>query len=140
MNVNQKGAMGLIEVISDLTKKGYECFVPLHDYSEVDLIVMCPNYQLKKIQVKYRTATKGVVEVKFRTTSMGKHSPINFDAIDGWAIYCPEIDHVTYISKKKINLERKAVSFRIESGSNKVNKNKSMIALYTCFGEISEWN
>ena len=32
MNVNEKGCIGLIEVIRDLTKKGYECFTPIHDY------------------------------------------------------------------------------------------------------------
>jgi len=139
MNVNQKGAIGLIQVISDLTIKGYECFTPIHDYSEVDLIVMSPNYTVKRLQIKYRTADKDVVTVKFRTTSMGKHSPINFDAIDGWAVYSPEIHKITYISKNEIDLTKTSVSFRLSEGSNTVNKTKNSIPLYSSFGEICGW-
>ena len=139
MNVNEKGAIGLIEVIRDLTKKGYECFTPFHDYSEVDLIAMDSNYKTVRIQVKYRSTYRGVIEVGFRTTSMGKHTPINFDAIDGWAVYCPEIEKVVYISKSEVDLTKGGINFRLEEGLNRVNKGKNSIQLYSVFGEITAW-
>ena len=139
MNVNEKGAIGLIEVIRDLTKKGYECFTPLHDYSEVDLIAMDSTYRTVRIQVKYRSTYRGVIEVGFRTTSMGKHTPINFDAIDGWAVYCPEIEKVVYISKSEVDLTKGGINFRLEEGLNRVNKGKNSIQLYSTFGEITSW-
>lgn len=139
MNVNEKGTVGLIEVIRDLTKKGYECFTPFHDYSEVDLIAMDANYKILKIQVKYRSTYRGVIEVGFRTTSMGKHTPINFDAIDGWAVYCPEIEKVVYISKSEVDLTKGGINFRLKEGLNRVNKGKNNIQLYSTFGEIIEW-
>jgi hypothetical protein len=139
MNVNEKGAIGLIEVIRDLTKKGYECFTPFHDYSGVDLIAMDSNYKTVRIQVKYRSTYRGVIEVGFRTTSMGKHTPINFDAIDGWAVYCPEIEKVVYISKSEVDLTKGGINFRLEEGLNRVNKGKNSIQLYSVFGEITAW-
>lgn len=139
MNVNEKGSIGLIEAIRDLTKKGYECFTPFHDYSEVDLIAMDANYKTLRIQVKYRSTYRGVIEVGFRTTSMGKHTPINFDAIDGWAVYCPEIEKVVYISKSEVDLTKRGINFRLKEGLNRVNKGKNSIQLYSVFNEITEW-
>ena len=139
MNVNAKGALGLIEVVRDLSKHGYECFLPFHDYSEVDLISMNPNYKLHKLQVKYRSTYRGVINVAFRTTSMGKHTPINFDAIDGWAVYCPEIDKVVYINKSEVDLTKGGIDFRLTEGLNRVNKGKNSIRLYSSFGDITEW-
>ena len=52
MNVNEKGAIGLIEVIRDLTKKGFECFTPIHDYSAIDLIALDPNKKPIRLQIK----------------------------------------------------------------------------------------
>ena len=136
MNVNQKGAYGLIETIRDLTKKGYECFLPFDDHGPVDLIAMDKNtYKTFRLQVKYRSEYRGTVEVQFRTISMGKHIAIDFNAIDGWACYNPEIDKVIYISKEDAK-DKKSVHFRI----NPVKKGSTPHKMYYEFKEIKEWN
>jgi len=140
MNVNQKGVIGLIEVIRDLAKNGYECFTPIHDYSPVDLIVLNKDYNPIRIQVKYKTADdKGVVEIQHYTMVNGKRVRINHSAIDGWAIYCPDVDSVIYISKHEIDLNLRALSFRIREGKNSVNKNKEKRKMYSEFGDVAEW-
>ena len=132
MNVNEKGNIGLIEVIRDLTKKGYECFTPLHDYSAVDLIVMDKNYNVKKLQVKYRQVDSRInsVEIPFSTVVNGKKIPIDLSAIDGWAVYIPDVDSICYFNKEQI---RNVKTFRIrkEVGKNTINVDKSRAPLYS---------
>jgi hypothetical protein len=137
MNVNAKGAYGLIEVIRDLTRKGYECFLPFDDHGPVDVIAMDrETFKTYRLQVKYRTAEGGMVEVQFRTISMGVHSKINFDAIDGWACYNPDADVVVYISKGDIDETKKAVKFRVRETL----KGTSPIPMYDTFKELKEWH
>jgi hypothetical protein len=139
MNVNEKGNVGLIEAIRDLTKKGYECFTPFHDYSAVDLIALCNNYRPIKLQVKYRTEFRGAIEVHFRSMVNGAAKDINFDAIDGWAVYCPEIDRVVYVGKHEVDVTKGSFTFRLTEGANRVNINKVKRKLYTDFGDVAEW-
>ena len=140
MNVNQKGALGLIEVIRDLTKNGYECFTPVHDYSPVDLIVMDKCYNTFKLQVKYREQYRGYIDVAFRSMVNGSGVPINFGAIDGWAVFCPEVDSVVYIGKHEVDLNKNGFSFRLVEGKASVNHSKQKRKLYTEFGTLAEWS
>ena len=139
MNVNEKGSLGLIEVIRDLTRKGYECFTPLHDYSAVDLIAMDNKFNTYKLQIKYRTLFRGAIEVHFRSMVNGKSKEIDFDAIDGWAVYCPEVDSVVYVSKHEVDLEKGSFSFRLTEGKKTVNIDKVKRKIYTEFGNVAEW-
>lgn len=131
MNVNQKGSIGLIEVIRDLTKKGYECFTPLHDYSAVDLVVMNNDFQVKRIQVKYREFKDNVIEIGFNTVVNGKKIPIDLNAIDGWAIYCPEVDTVCYFSKDMVKKGLKSYRIRKIIGAKTINIDKSPVSIYS---------
>lgn len=139
MNVNEKGSLGLIETIRDLTRQGYECFTPLHDYSAVDLIVMDDKFNTYKLQVKYRTVFRGAIEVHYRSMVNGKSKDIDFNAIDGWAVFCPEVDRVVYVSKYEVDLEKGSFTFRLTKGANSVNINKVKRKLYTEFGTVAEW-
>lgn len=100
MNVNQKGNIGLIKVMSDLYDKGYHCFTPFDDHSPVDLISMDKNGVCKRLQVKYRSlnAKKNTYEVSARSVVNGKTIPIDRTLIDGWAIYLSDEDKIIYMS------------------------------------------
>ena len=137
MNVNEKGVVGLIEVIRDLTKQGYECFTPFHDYSAIDLIAI-KDYKLYRIQVKYRTLLRGIIEVDLQSVVNGKKVPIDCNKIDGWAIYCPEVEKIVYIHKNEVDLQ-KSINFRLTLGSNRISGNKKRRKLYTDFGSVAEW-
>ena len=141
MNVNEKGAVGLIEVIRDLAKKGYECFTPIHDYSKVDLIAMDSSSQTFKIQVKYRTTFRNKIEVGFNSVVNGKKVPMDLTAIDGWAIYCPELDKVVYVHKSEVNMELGGFCFRLEPGKNTFNTSdgRTRLKLYNEYGDVAEW-
>lgn len=139
MNVNEKGSIGLVEVIRDLTRKGYEIFVPLHDYSAIDVIAINKEFKIIKLQVKYRETYRGVIEVHFRSMVNGKAVAIDFDAIDGWAVYCPEVDCVVYVNKSDVDISKGGFSFRLSPGSNSVNISKTKRKIYTEFSELDEW-
>ena len=145
MNVNEKGAIGLIEVIRDLVKKGFECFTPIHDYSGVDLIVIDDNKNPIRLQVKYRRpemrngTSTNIVGLGFHSMVNGKKIPIDISFIDGWAVYCPDIDKIVYINKKDIDLSLRGISFRLVEGKGTVNKDKSVRKLYTEFDDIVNW-
>lgn len=141
MNVNEKGSVGLIEVIRDLSRKGFECFTPLHDYSSVDLIVMDKSWHVFKLQVKYRTRYGNIINVGFSTVINGKKVASDLSAIDGWAVYCPEVDKVIYVSKVEIDKDAKGFSFRLEPGKDTFNRSggKKKMKLYTEYGELAEW-
>lgn len=145
MNVNEKGAIGLIEVIRDLTKRGFECFTPIHDYSGVDLIVLNEQKHPIRLQVKYRNSeirngkSTNIVGIGFHSVVNGKKIPIDISFIDGWAIYCPEVDTIVYVNKEEIDLSLHGVSFRLVEGKGTVNKDKSVRKLYTEFSDIKNW-
>lgn len=137
MNVNQKGTCALFEVMRDLHKLGYECFLPVHDYSAIDLIAF-KNYTCYKLQIKYREEYRNKIEIPLSSVVNGKKIPIDLNKIDGWAIYCPNINKVVYINKKEIS--GKCICFKLSAkGSEKSNKNKPS-KLYTDFGGLSEWS
>ena len=140
MNVNQKGAVGLIEVIRDLTKQGYECFTPIHDYSAVDLMAL-KNNKVLRLQVKYREkSSRDVIEVSFSSVVNKKKVAMDLDAIEGWAIYCPDIDKVVYVSKKEVDISAGGFYFRLTSKEYKVNiVNKKKMKVHTEFGRVDEW-
>lgn len=136
MNVNQKGTVGLIEVIRDLTKKGFECFTPMHDYSAVDLIAM-KGPTLYRLQVKYREEFRNAIDVHFSSMVNGKAVKIDFDLIDGWAVYCPQVDSVVYVHKSDIDLTKNNFSFRLAEG--KKNTTGVKRKLYTEYSDVDEW-
>lgn len=131
MNVNEKGNVGLIEVIRNLSKKGYECFTPFHDYSPVDLLVMNKDYSVKKLQIKYRDFNKDIIDVPLCSVVNGKRVPIDRSAIDGWAIYIPSVDQVCYVANRDI--PENATSFRIrkDPGKKTINVDKQAARLYS---------
>lgn len=130
MDVNEKGSIGLIEVMRDLSRKGYECFTPIHDYSAVDLIVLNQDYKPARVQVKYRKEVRGVITVPFHSSVNGKQVPINKTAIDGFAVYCPEVETVVYVGWDQIG-QKNIFTFRLTEGKTTVNKTKQKTKVFS---------
>ncbi len=99
MNVNEKGNIGLIKVMSDLYSKSYHCFTPFDDHSPVDLISLDSNGKCQRWQVKYRSLDKkrNRYEVAAKSVVNGKRIPIDKNLIDGWAVYLADEDRVVYL-------------------------------------------
>ncbi len=99
MNTNEKGAVGLVRVMSDLIERGYEVFTPTTDFSPVDLVAATKSMCLRRVQVKYRSLNEsGSMVVELSTTINGYKTPIDVSKIDGWAIFCPDTGKVYYVA------------------------------------------
>lgn len=132
MNVNEKGVTGLIEVIRDLNRKGYECFTPFNDFSAVDLIVVNKDYQVRRLQVKYRAFDKvDQIQLELFSTVNGKKIPINRTAIDAYAIYIPDVDCVCYYPICDIAADKKSFIVRKSQGKKTINVDKKPAPVYS---------
>ena len=104
MNVNEKGNVGLLKVITDLYSKGFTCFTPFDDYSPVDCIAMNADGKTFRLQVKYRSPDKNdCYEFAARSVVNGKRVFMNKNLVDYWAIYLSDLDKVVYISMDIMN-------------------------------------
>lgn len=112
MNVNQKGDLGMIEVIRDLTKNGYTCFIPLSDKTPIDLVVSREDGTCKRIQVKYRELRRGTVFLSLYSVVNGKRIPINRTAVDTFALFCPEENKVCYVRSEEIDPQKGSFTIR----------------------------
>ena len=133
MNFYQKSAAALIETIKDLTIEGYDCYTAMTEYSAVDLIATKEN-QTVRLQVKYREAYNDIVSISLQcVVRAALYGPTpKFEAIDGWAIYCPDIGNVVYINKNEIDLAKSKFGFAV---TEPVLYRK----LYSDYRHVSEW-
>ena len=98
MNVNEKGSLGLLKLITDIYSKGFTCFIPFDDYNPVDCIALTTEGKTIRLQVKYRSPDKNdAYEIAARSVVNGKRVFINKDLIDFWAVYLADLDRVVYI-------------------------------------------
>ena len=101
MNTNQKGVTGLIKVIGDLQTKCWFCFPAFDDHSPIDLVSVNKTGQVRRLQIKYRTAQEKKNGPKYSidtdTVINGKRVPIDRSMIDGWAVYLADHQKVVYI-------------------------------------------
>jgi hypothetical protein len=113
MNTNEKGDIGLANIIMDVINKGYFVFLPFSDSTEVDLIVADKCMKLKRLQIKYRAINKlGCIEVVTSTCINGKSVPVDLSKTDIWAIYCPDNKEIYYINTLEL-LGKKVMKLRI---------------------------
>lgn len=120
-----KGDIGVGYVIADLMSKDIQIALPISEHLPFDLIAIFQTGELKKVSVKYRTASDGTIAVVFKSngwnTKRGLYSiPLNKDDVDFFAVYCPDNNKVYYFNHKKFN---KAVLFRIYPPKNNQKKN-----------------
>jgi len=97
-----KADIGVAKAISDLTLKGCVPCLPLSEHQPYDLVVVLPDGEAVKMQVKYATLKKnGTIDVKFRTSwadRKGSHTRHYSEKdFDYYAIYCLDKDVMLYI-------------------------------------------
>src|SRR5262245_56774627 len=118
-----KGDLGVAKTIPHLLEHGIRCCLPLSEHLPFDLIAVVPDFAtLRRVQVTYRAARNGVVEIPFRSNYYdskriySKH--VNFDEIDAYAVYCPETNDVYYVPVDGINRAAVKLNLRIDPAKN----------------------
>lgn len=117
-----KGDIAEASVIANLVKQGHKVALPVGENLPFDLIAIRPDFSLVRIQVKYRTLSKeGSVVVKLASTWKNSRVTrvIDYDLsiIDYFAVYCPEIDRVAYVSTTELT-DLRHFSLRVSSARN----------------------
>lgn len=117
-HTKQKGDLAVLKVKADLVEKGF--FVGSLDTEHAPFDIFAyKDYQIKRIQVKYRSLKKGAISVNFKTSWADKNgSHVNFvdkNHIDIYGIFCPETNKCYYLNPKNFN---KYVALRVETAKN----------------------
>ena len=117
----EKGDLGVIEVILDMTKHGYKIFTTISEHLPFDFVAFKDNKFLR-IQAKYRTLEdSGKVSVPFRTSWSDKNGTheqyYNKEDIDYIAVYCPQTDKCYYVDPSASD-NKNALILRVENPKN----------------------
>ena len=133
MNIYQQRAIALTEAIRELSAQGYECYTAFKEYSAVDLIATKEG-KTYRLRIKYRSARNGTITVRLRSLvrKVLCGSTTEFDSIDGWAVFCPELNSVVFVNKSDVDLSARNFSFAIQEGS-------ANTKLYSDHKNIEQW-
>jgi hypothetical protein len=123
-HTKNKGDLGVLKAQVDLAEQGYTVLLPLTEHAPFDLAIW-KNNKFKTVQVKYRSAREGRLEVKMSTCWTDKNgihtTPVNKNAIDLYCIYCPETGECYYFRPKDANK-----SMTLQIGTPKNNQEKGV--------------
>lgn len=118
-----KGDLGVLKAQVDLFEQGYLSLLPQTEHSSFDLVGYKEGV-FKRIQVKYRSVSKGSIVVAFRSTWADKNGnhivPINKEEVDLYCVYCPDTDKCYWFNPSEFNT---SVTLRIEPSKNNQKKN-----------------
>ena len=113
-----KGDLGVLYAQVDLAEKGYGVLVPMTEHESFDLVAY-KGGRFCRVQVKYRTAKAGVLEVRFRTSWADRHGthtlPMPKDDVDVVRVYCPDTRRCYYVDPAKF---RNGVKLRVAPARN----------------------
>src|SRR5690349_6859176 len=114
-HTKDKGDLGVAKAHADLAAKGWTVLFPSTEHAPFDLVAYRDGRFLR-VQVKYRSAHRGALEVRFRsnwTDRNGmKHVPVDKTTIDLLCIYCPDTDACYYVDPWQ---HRASVTIRVTS-------------------------
>ncbi len=117
-HTKNKGDLGVLKAQADLAQQGFMVLLPLTEHYAFDLAVY-KDEQFKRVQVKYRSAIGGKLQINFRSVwsdRNGLHTVrIDKTEIDLYCIYCPQTDECYYFDPAKFN---KSMCLRVDMPKN----------------------
>jgi len=133
-HTKDKGDMGVGFVIADALKSGFQVATLISEHLPFDLIVISPEMALCRLSVKFSSANKGKVTVKYISSwndRKGTHTrKANRSEFDATAVYCPDTGEVYYIRNDEIAVSRTLV-LRLTPARNKQSKGVNMASDFT---------
>ena len=117
-HTKNKGDLGVAKAYADLVAQGYLVLFPASEHAPFDLVTYDAGVFLR-VQVKYRSARSGALQVHFRSLwadRNGTHSvPMDKASVDVVCIYCPETDACYYVRPAE---HGSSVTLRVEPSRN----------------------
>jgi hypothetical protein len=113
-----KGDVALLHAQVDLAEKGFGVLLPMTEHEPFDLVAYSGK-TFVRIQVKYRRAVKGRLDVRFATCWADRHGThkarIDKEGVDLFCIYCPDTRCCYYVDPKKF---RESITLRVVAARN----------------------
>lgn len=129
-HTKNKGDLGVLKAKCDLFQKGYLILSPETEHAPFDLVAW-KDGQFKTVQVKYRDASNGRLEVNFRSCWADKNGthivPVDKSLIDIYCIYCPQTDECYYLNPSDFG---KSATLRVETPKNNQKKGINLASDY----------
>jgi hypothetical protein len=126
-----KGDLGVAKAYCDLVEKGYMVLFPSTEHSPFDLVAYDGN-KFIRVQVKYRKAVNGSIQVKMLNwwaDKNGSHGKlVDRSQIDIFCVYCPDTDMCYYFKPENVNV---CLSLRVATPKNNQSKNVKFADDYT---------
>lgn len=128
-----KGDLALSQVISNLRQHDILTCLPLSEHLPFDLIAVMPDMAtLLRVQAKYRSGTQyGTVLVEFKNNYYDSKKiyskPVNFNEIDAYAVYIPDIDRVCYFRVENLPSNASSLTLRFEPPKNNQRKGVHLV-------------
>ncbi len=104
-HTKNKGDLGSIMAMADMTAKGWSILLPLTEHAAFDFVAYIGERFLR-VQAKYRCMVDGVALVALRSVWTDRHGthtvPLDRGAIDLLCIYVPEDGRCFYVDPKLV--------------------------------------
>ncbi len=130
-HTKDKGDLGVAKAYCDLVEKGYTVLFPSTEHAPFDLVAY-DGSKFTRIQVKYRRAVNGAIQIKVinwwadKNGSHGKQ--IDKSQIDVFCVYCPDTDKCYYFKPENVG---KCFTIRIATPKNNQAKGVNFAEDYT---------
>jgi hypothetical protein len=122
-HTKDKGDLAVAMVVADLIGRGAGVLNPFTEHAPFDLVAYLDG-AFHRVQVKYRSAKGGAVEVVFQSSWADRHGthrrPMPLGEVDVVAIYCPDTERCYYIDPGQF---RSRVTLRVEPARNNQSAN-----------------
>ena len=117
-HTKEKGDLGNIKIMADLSSQGFKILTPLSEHLPFDFVAYSEERDLLlKVQSKYATISRGVLTVSLRTSYAKKSGNVTSrykqGSFDVLAVYCPDIDGCVYILDKDLKDLNSSVNFNL---------------------------
>ncbi len=130
-HTKNKGDLGVLKAQVDMFEKGWIILTPHTEHAPFDIVIYKEGV-FKRVQVKYRGAERGALQVTFSTSwadKNGSHTKAyDKSEIDLFCIYCPETDQCYYVDPAQHD---RSVTLRFEPPKNNQSKGVHLAENFT---------
>ncbi len=129
-HTKDKGDIGVLKAQADLAMQGHIVSLPLTEHQVFDLVIYKDGI-FKRVQVKYRSAKNGRIDVPFRSSWSDKYGThtvhVDKSQVDIYCVYCPETDKCYYFDPSQLG---HSLTLRVNTPKNNQTMNVHFAADY----------
>ena len=118
-HTKDKGDLGLVKAISDLTEKGFSILTPISEHLPFDFVAYdSDSTKLYRVQAKYSSIRNGQIQVRLKTSYNSRKGCVStryeIGSFDVLSVYCPETNSVYYIDEAETRQNSTTLTLRVD--------------------------